>query len=256
MYTSLLIEKDPIYSERLLSLLQKTQLFEHCHVSPSGIDGLLNFTKFPYDVVFISLPLSDISGLDLVRTFSNLQVSIIVISDTIEEAVSCYEFGVVDFLKRGFSYERLILSINRAFNRINRQPNRIQPTDAKVVQAEKSHFFKIGRKIEYFSLDDIIYLEGYGVYCKVHLEKSYVISNIRLLKLASELRSKGFIRVHKSFIVNTSKIKRIDSRYVSLLNEVKIPIGSKYRVVIKSFMDSFTPAEKQSRLKATSLNLT
>ncbi|MBN8820503.1 MAG: response regulator transcription factor [Spirosoma sp.] len=255
MYTSLLIEKDPVYAEQLAGLLKKSQLFAHCHVSLSGIDGLLNFTKFPYDIIFVSLPLSDISGLDLIRTMSNLQVCIIVISDTVEEAVSCYELGVVDFLKRGFSYERLIVSINRAFNALNRQSNRIQPPDQNIVQTEKSHFFKIGRKIEYFSLDDIIYLEGYGVYCKVHLEKSYVISNIRLSQLASELRNKGFIRVHKSFIVNTSKIKRIDSRYVSLLNELKIPIGAKYRVVIKSFMESFVPGQKQPKVKAPSLNV-
>lgn len=96
-------------------------------------------------------------------------------------------------------------------------------------------FFKSGRKMNRFVLDDILYAEAYGTYIKVYTLTGPVIINQRLKTLENELPGDRFVRIHKSFIINVQHLSHLEAHQVQVSTK-KFPIGVTYRPAVLQFM--------------------
>ncbi len=86
-------------------------------------------------------------------------------------------------------------------------------------------------------MSDIIYIEGYGIYSKLMTNKGKITINDSMMSLEEKLRGKMFIRVHKSFIINTSKISTIKTGSVEM--EIgEVPIGNRFKPAIEDFLSN------------------
>ena len=93
----------------------------------------------------------------------------------------------------------------------------------------------VNRKTVNVPLDKIECIESLSDYVKVHLEESQLISREKISKLAEVLQS-DFVQVHRSFLVNKSKVQSINSEVVRLTKQ-DIPIGRKYRDLARQMMN-------------------
>jgi membrane protein implicated in regulation of membrane protease activity len=101
-------------------------------------------------------------------------------------------------------------------------------------QKTKTIAVRANRQMNQIYFDDILYVESLTDYVKVYLENgTSIMSREPISKLAERL-SEDFIRVHRSFIVNQTKISRYNSE-ACFLGEVMIPVSRSYR---KSVMQS------------------
>ncbi|GAB4047667.1 LytR/AlgR family response regulator transcription factor [Spirosoma litoris] len=237
MYSCLIVDDDPLYVDYLVGNLKETRLFDEYQLVTTAFEAIEKCREFSFDIVFLDLQLPDLSGLDLIRAISSFNVTVVVVSSLIEEAVMCFELGVVDFLKKNFSYDRLMLGISRALKNTIPKPQERSDKAVSILQKTTSHYFKSGRRIEHIATDEVFYIEGFGVYCKIHIKNTFQLINIRLSEVESQLSTKGFIRVHKSFIINTVHIKRFDGKHI-WIDDRKLPIGLTYRTIVNDFMAS------------------
>ena len=86
-------------------------------------------------------------------------------------------------------------------------------------------FVKEGSKIVRISKSEIVYIEGYGDYARIHLQNGKkMLSQISLKRFEETLNEKRFCRVHRSYIVAISQINYIAKRRIRMGNDL-IPIG-------------------------------
>lgn len=88
------------------------------------------------------------------------------------------------------------------------------------------------------AFDDILYIESLSDYIKVHtVDNGAISSKEKISAIADELPA-NFIRIHRSFVVNTNKILRFSSSEVEL-NGVKLNIGRSYKKQVLLVFQSF-----------------
>ena len=141
----------------------------------------------------------------------------IVVSGNIERAIEAFAYGVLDFVPKPVEPERLL----QAFARI-------PPKTAR--QQQKSMAVKDGGQIRFVRLDEIAFIKGGGDYAEIHQrDKRMILDDRTLDKLEKEL-PESWLRVHKSYIVDSSRIVSLLShgggRYACVLDDAaEIPVG-------------------------------
>ena len=102
----------------------------------------------------------------------------------------------------------------------------------------KKSFLEImsNRKITKIPYDDIVYIESLSDYIKVITVKDQIMSKEKISNLASRL-PEIFIRIHRSFIINTDRIKNISSDEV-MVDDITLTIGRSYRKMVKESLKS------------------
>jgi DNA-binding LytR/AlgR family response regulator len=93
-------------------------------------------------------------------------------------------------------------------------------------------FIKEDQVTYQLNLKDILYIEAYGNYLKVHTnDKVYVVRDT-MQHMTNKLPTDQFVRIHKSFIISLSKIDSISGNRV-FVNEQEIPVGEMYKMDLK-----------------------
>lgn len=182
------------------------------------------------DLLFLDINMPKLSGFDLLKSMSN-PPKIIVTTAYKEFALEGYELNVSDYLLKPFSFERFLKAMNKV---TDYQP----PTLASSAEKKKHSFFLKGdKKIHQIHTDDILFIEAYGNYTKVFLADEMIISHEKISSLEELLPPSGFIRVHKSFIIATNKIKMIEGNRIAI-REHFVPIGQTYKHNLKRLFRS------------------
>jgi DNA-binding LytR/AlgR family response regulator len=192
------------------------------------------------DILFLDIQMPDISGLDFLKTL-HPQPCIILTTAYKEYALEGYEYNVIDYLLKPFSFDRFLKAVNKAVDRIERdkaaygagkengtenQP--VMDTDHLVVRADRKWY-----KINY---DDLFYIEGQKAYVTFHTRTKKITALISLKELEESLPRERFMRIHKSFIVSVRHIETLEGNMLGICG-VKLSIGSNYRDQVNNYFN-------------------
>ncbi len=180
------------------------------------------------DMLFLDINMPKLSGFEFLKTLSN-PPKVIITSAYKEFAIDGYEFDVVDYLLKPFSFERFVKAINKI---VLSKP----VLKSNVKDIPKYIYIKGDKKQHQVAIDNVLFVEASGNYCKVFLEDEIIVTLQKISDFETILPS-SFIRTHKSFIVSKDKIKVIEGNIVHLKMH-KIPIGLTYKSVIKRLYDN------------------
>lgn len=164
-------------------------------------------------------------------------IPIILISSNPQHAVEAYSIdNVIDFIPKPVINTRLKNAILKTikFQKFNNS------------QFLDVIYLKTGRTFTKFVCEDIIHVEAYGTYSKVVTSKGKFVINSSISKLEEGLTPYNFVRIHKSYIINISKIESISNNYFELINDVKIPIGATHKKRVEGLIFSLTKAVNES----------
>ncbi|MEM7562451.1 MAG: LytTR family DNA-binding domain-containing protein, partial [Pseudomonadota bacterium] len=179
------------------------------------------------DVLFLDIELPETSGFDFVK--SMLVVPQVVFVTAHEKyAADAFNYDVTDYIVKPITPERFEKAVVRALRAHSMLPN----TDSHVFLE-----FLIDRKKVKLRADDIFYFESYGDYVQVNLfDSTYLISSAlnRIIKTVPESL---FVRVHRRYIVNLSKVSVLAGYTLTLSNEQKIPISRSQIATVRSRLE-------------------
>lgn len=193
------------------------------HVNQLG-DASACIEELDLDLVLLDLNLNGENGFELLTQVVAGSFHTIVISAYKDQAITAFEYGVVDFVPKPFNRERL----QKAFDRIVQRE--ISDVDNTKYLAIKSR-----GKIKLILIEEVVYAKGAGVYSELHLYNGNKELHDKSLEKLEQLLSTSFERIHKSYLVKISEIKEIivqsGSKYMAqLINGEMIPIGrTKYK---------------------------
>jgi DNA-binding LytR/AlgR family response regulator len=194
---------------------------ELCYKAESAMSALNYLNAHETDLVFLDINLPDISGLDLTDLLKG-RLKVIFTTAYSTYAVQSYEKNALDYLLKPITFNRFLQAALKAKAAFDSLPASSQ-ADPKV----GSFFVKSGKKIIHFNWSDIHYLEGYKEYVAVTAATGKTLVYKRMKEM-EELLPSHFIRVHKSFFVNTEKVEKIEDNHVHVLGR-QVPIGRKYK---------------------------
>lgn len=218
----LIVEDDTLAQKSLSYLLTKTNMFEEAVVCGTVTEAFEYLNRKTADIIFLDIELPDLSGLELLKLFP-AHAPVVVTSSHVEMAVECFDFDVVDFLTKPFSYTRLLRSIQRATKKLPDQ--QVIPEKSPV---KNYIFLPTGRSTVRFNYSDILYIEAYGVYVKIVTPDGTVVVNQMLSNIEEVLPQDPFLRIHRSFLVNLNHINRIATNEVRV-STFFLPIGMSYK---------------------------
>jgi DNA-binding LytR/AlgR family response regulator len=165
------------------------------------------------------------TGIEMLRKLPNKPVTIITTANH-DMALDAFNLDVVDYLVKPFSFERF----NHAVERAKAYLKYKNTGDAEMTEKPDYIMVKSDYKIVKIFFKEIKYIEGLGEYVKIILDKGNFVVTLEALKnLEKMLPQETFIRIHKSYILNTSLIRAVSGNMVSLSDGTALPIGKVYK---------------------------
>lgn len=180
-----------------------------------GIDFLKSNTV---DLIFLDIHLPKISGIDFLKTLNN-PPAVILTTAFPDFALESYEFDVIDYLLKPFSFPRFIKAVSKVKS----------STHNKTESRSESIFIKSGHEYIKVDLDEILFIKSDKDYTEIVSPNSKLLSNETLKHWEDTLDSEKYIRVHKSYLINKNKIVKLRSTTIDLEDNHEIPIGRAYK---------------------------
>lgn len=223
MLKALIIDDEPLAHHVILH-----HLTAHADISIQGqcynaTDALSKLANTPIDLLFLDINMPALSGIELLKVLAN-RPQVVIISAYQEYALQGFELDVTDYLLKPVSAARLAQALDRV--RI-----RVKATLAPLITATQQAYItlKVDREKRKFILDTISVLEAYGNYVKVWQDSSMSLVSSTLKQLLSGLPEDSFLQVHKSFVINKSRIVAVDGDIVHLACGKKIKVGKSFK---------------------------
>lgn len=180
----------------------------------------------PIDLIFLDIHLPKISGIDFLKALTN-KPHIILTTAFSNYALESYDYNVVDYLLKPFSFERFVQAVSkvpRSKTEALHQENSNQSNSAPEVL-----FIKSGYEHIKISIADIRYIQSDADYTEIFVGEKKYLSQETLRYWDEYLDSNSFIRIHKSYIINIPRIEKIMGNQVYLSEKTTIPIGRAYK---------------------------
>lgn len=171
----------------------------------------------PVDLVFLDINMPRLSGISLLKSLDRPPLVVFTTAYP-EYAVEGFELEVVDYLLKPFSLERFIKAVNRAAEKLAAQTDAPPPAAGHLlVKADKKLY-----KVDY---RDILYLEAFGDYVKVHTKEKMLLTKERLATLEAALPGDAFLRIHRSYLIAVEAIEFLEGNLVKIGSE-KLPVSA------------------------------
>ncbi|QDH80151.1 response regulator transcription factor [Echinicola soli] len=217
MLNAIAIDDEPMALEVIKSHTSKVSFVDLKDTFTNAFKALDYLQENPVDLIFLDIKMPDISGIE----FAELpQHNPMIIFSTAysEHAVKSFELDAVDYLLKPFSLPRFIKACTKA-NELWMLKNQQHPENTSI-------FLKTGYEQVKVQLEDILFLEASGNYVTFQTNESKILTRMTFSE-AEKLLPSYFCRIHRSFIVNKSKIDKIERHQVTV-NKHTVPIGSSY----------------------------
>jgi len=176
--------------------------------------------------MFLDIHLPKISGIEFLKMLK-VRPKVILTTAFSNYALEGYELDVSDYLLKPFSFERFVRAVNKTLMTTGPHPSgSVSPNEDP--RKASSAFIKSGAEYINIHFDEILYVKGEGDYTTVHIsEKRHLVSH-SLKHWATLLPTDSFCQVHKSYIVNVSKISKVIGNQI-FLGEQIVPVGRTYK---------------------------
>ena len=191
----------------------------------SAAEALLALESLPIDLILLDIRMPGFGGLDLLRGLSDPPLAIIVSAHR-NHAIDGYDLDVIDYLLKPVSGERFAMALDKVRRR--------------VVEAEKPPqvdiVLKVDRTMRRFDLDDVACFQAQGNFVQVWMAaERHVLATTTLRSLEETLPRDQFVRAHKSYLVNRTRVREQRSASLVLDTGMEVPIGKSYRKTIAIF---------------------
>lgn len=175
------------------------------------------------DILFLDIQMQQQSGLAMLKELTVKPLTIFTTAYS-EFAADAFDLDAVDYLRKPFSFDRFSHAIEKAQDYIsisNKKDTTIQP-DA---HSDDNYItVKTNGVLAKLYIKDIIYIEGFQEYIKIHTaEKRHVIYE-RMKNMEKMLPAALFMRVHKSYIVSVKQVNAITGNMLKIAGQ-EIPVS-------------------------------
>ena len=225
---SIIIEDQAPAQHILQKYIGNTELLKLENTFCDALEAKTYLKDNPVDLIFLDIDLPRCSGLDFLRSEQNHPLTILTTAYS-EFALESYQFNVVDYLLKPFSFERFSQAIDKVFSMaiaMKQVKDEHEVSDGYVYIKSSHDQLKIAK-------DDILFIRSDGDYTEVVTTANMYLTSDALKDWMVKLDN-NFNQVHKSYIINTGHLMKISHNKIYLTSNEVIPIGRAFK---KDFME-------------------
>ncbi len=226
MIKTLIVDDEPLAQgiiETYVNQLPNLELVAKCSDAIAANQVLQNNEV---DLIFLDIQMPQLTGIEFMKSLSNPPLVVFTTAYS-EYAVEGFEMDAVDYLLKPISIDRFMKAVNKVEDRLKDKQG------GTGVSVNEDHFFvKADKKLVKVNFNDILYIEGLKDYVIIRQEEGRVITLQTMKSLESKLPANNFKRIHRSYIVNTTKINALVGNMVEIKEKGEnknIPVGKIYR---------------------------
>lgn len=230
MFWVAICDKDRSY-QRILSELIMKALFDTVEVAFHYYDTGMQIinaaieNRLTDDLLLIDIQLPEANGIRAVRFLRQVgvQSDIIFVTEAIEYSIECYRYGTYDFIRKPVAVTE--------FERVMRRY-------VKEKIEKNADFYRIRSRggMVKINLKRVLYFESKGRKINAVEQEMETSFYQKLDMVESQLKSRDFIRIHQSYLVNRAYITFISGTEVILANRIRLPVSKRYAVRIRGML--------------------
>ena len=228
----LLVDDEPLaikLIENHISKIERLEVAATCNNAVKAFE-ILNTQKI--DLLFLDIKMPNITGIDFLKTIKKPPKTIFTTAYR-EYAIESYDLEVVDYLLKPITFERFFKSVDRFLRAQNENKQKV-----KKIEEKDFLLLKSGNKFHKVFINDILYIESLKDYIKVHvLGEKTIVAKYKISDIEEELKEECFLRIHRSYIINTNKIKAFTANDIEV-EGYEISIGASYKEKVISFLNN------------------
>lgn len=235
----IIVDDEPLAREAIEILVKEIPYLELAGTFNNASSAAWFMDGHTVDLIFLDIQMPGITGMDFAKTISRSTLIIFTTAYS-EYALDSYEVDAIDYLIKPVEPERFRKAVDKAFSYhsllLQEEKENIEPA------ADNYFFVKSDRKYFKVNFKDILFVEGLKDYVILQLKKQRIITRMNLKAMYELLPKSLFLRVNKSYIVNTTHIEAFDNNDI-FIKTYEIAIGSSYRDIF--FKDFVTRKRKE-----------
>ena len=235
MIRCIAIDDEPLALRQTAAYIKKIPYFELVAACPSAVEARSILDRSAVDVLFVDISMPDLSGMEFVKSLPSPPM--VVFTTAYQEyAVEGFKVDAVDYLLKPFGFEEFA----HAAEKVKVHFDLVHKASVSSADADDALFFKTDYKVVRVEIAKIVFVEGMSEYLKIHIdgEPAPLVVLLSMRKLEERLPSDKFMRIHKSYILNLSKIREVSKGKVLLEGGASLPVGDMYREAFNAYLDS------------------
>lgn len=226
----IIIDDEPLARSIIIEYLQSMDDVELLAECNNGFEGIKAIQQHQPDLIFLDIQMPKINGFEMLELIED-PPAVIFTTAFDEFAIKAFEANAVDYLLKPFSkvrFEKAVLKYQQSKNTGN--TGRLLETAAQSAVQQNQVVVKDGNKIRIIPVNKIEYLEAADDYVKIITCDGSFLKKRTMNFFEQSLSGYHFVRVHRSYMVNTQLITRIDayekdSHLLLLTTGAKLPVS-------------------------------
>jgi len=228
----LAIDDEPLALELLEDNIRQLSFLELAGKCSNAMEAMKIMQEQEIDLIFLDIQMPGLTGLQFIQSMK-IRPLIILVTAYEKFALDGFNLDVVDYLVKPVALERFIKASNKALDiyRINHHlsiPKESVP---------EYFFINVDYKMLKVEFNDIVWVEGFKDYLKMHLKSSSspLVVRMSMKNMEEQLPPLYFIRIHKSYILSKKAITAVRKNSV-YIDSLELPVGDMYKEQVASFV--------------------
>lgn len=228
----IIIDDDKLSRTLLEKFVERTDYIDQYYTFPGAIEAI-NFIRkgdHEIDLIFLDIEMPDMNGVEFMQALGNHPVQIIVVSSKEKYALDAIEYNVTDYLLKPVTYFRFLKAVEKALSKTREE---MMPAS----NSKNDFFIRNNANLIRLSYDDVVWIEALENYIIVHTYDEKYTIHFTMKSVMDQLPFDKFFRVHRSYIVNRSRIDVIKATTIEVKTKEgmeSLPIGKSYRDLLLS----------------------
>jgi two-component system LytT family response regulator len=235
----LIVDDEPLIRTGIRSDLEEmagVQVAGECGCVAEAVDAI---RSQPLDLILLDVQLPDGSGFDVIRQIGPQKMPAVIFVTAYDKyAIQAFEINAVDYLLKPFDESRLRQSIDRARERMSEKSSDLIRQLEGLIEGHENPWLqrlvvRNGPRFDFVPVDSIDWIESANNYTFLHCRSADHLFGENLASLEHRLDPAKFVRVHRGYMVNLSRIVTVHSIAggvfeLELQNGKRIPTGRIY----------------------------
>ena len=241
MIRCLAIDDEPLALKQLVAYIRKVPFLELAAQCQSALEARTFLENDTVEAIFCDINMPDLNGMDFVKSLVSPPLVVFTTAYS-EYAVEGFRVNAVDYLLKPFGLQEFQRAANRLKERLEgtslSSNLKSQISNLTSPTADDTLFLKTDYRIVNVNIPDIRYVEAMSEYLKVWLDSQPkpIITLLSMKKMEERLPN-YFMRIHRSYIVNLTKIQEVNKNRVIMDEHAYLPIGELYKEAFQKYLN-------------------
>jgi two-component system LytT family response regulator len=240
---TLIVDDEPLARQRIRTLLEKEDDIELVGECSNGHEAVAAVREKKPHLIFLDVQMPELDGFGVLEALQAEGLPAVIFVTAYDRyAVRAFDLHAMDYLLKPFDRSRFRKALERvrAQARNNELASATQHVQALLKDVYSRHrpvdrlMIKSGSKVTFLRLDEIDYVQAAGNYVRIYVGAEMHLMRETMSQLEERLNGTSFVRIHRSTIVNTDRIRELQPTFhgdfaVTLQSGVEVTLSRGFR---------------------------